>query len=154
MVYPQYQVLIPRDGESGEGGGFWQSIVNYFGSCGGEGDSLSRRIIPPTIDTRYPDREAEKVGETDKKDKIEQIDQIPSKPYYFVLPPTLGPHSYYPQSNFLQPNFLAKHQNNPFSTFLNTKSQVIPQNDNINSMANIDIRSNGFDVKTNSKQLI
>lgn len=93
---------MPREGE--DGGGFWQSIVNYFGSCGEGGGSrrtvdgsLTRSIIPPTIDTRIPEptmdtkipeREAEKVSETDKNDKI---DAIPSKPYYFVLPPTLTP---------------------------------------------------------------
>lgn len=148
-------MLIPREGEGGEGGeggGFWQSIVNYFG-CGGE-EGL-RRIIPPTIDTmtRYPDREAEKVGETDKKDKVEQIDPFPSKPYYFVLPPALGPHYYYnnqnPQSNFLQANFLPKNQNNPFASTFETKSHIMPQN--VNSVTNVDVKPNGFETKTNAK---
>lgn len=138
---------MPREGE--EGGGFWQSIVSYFGSCGEGGDSLVRSVIPPTVDiTRIPEREADKVGEKDKVDKIEQTQ---SKPFYFVLPPTLAPNYNYPQSSFLQPNFLPKYYNSPFLTFPNTKSQIIPRNNVANSDISSDVKPSGIEVKENVK---
>lgn len=100
-MYPQYQFLVPREGEEG-GGGFWQTIVNYFGGCGegGEGGAYFRRIIPPTIDTKIPEGDTEKQGPPTKEDGI---DRKPSKPFYYVLPPSPGFNYYFPQPNLFNP---------------------------------------------------
>lgn len=109
---------MPREGEGGGdgGGGFWQSVINYFGSCdGGGGGGGFRRIIPPTIDTKIPDGETDKQGITQKEDGI---DRKPSKPFYYVLPPTPGFNYYFPQPNlFNQPNLYPKYiSTNAFRT--------------------------------------
>lgn len=93
-------MVIPRDEEGGDGGGFWQSIVNYFG-CNEGGSKLNRALIPPTIDTKIPERDAEKQGTKDKENPTEP--QI-SKPFYFVIPP--NPNQYL--LNRLQGRFIGQ----------------------------------------------
>lgn len=106
---------MPREGEEGGeggegeegGGGFWQSIFNYFGSCG-EGDGSSfRAIIPPTSDLKHPDGDLEKQGPTEKK---ENNYRKPSKPFYYVLPPAPNINYYYSQPDISgQQNILPKY---------------------------------------------
>lgn len=92
MFYPQF---VPREGEGGGEGGFWQGVINYFGSCGGESSGRYFRIIPPTIETKIPDGDPEKQGTIQKED--ESIDRKPSKPFYYILPPSPGFNHYFPQ---------------------------------------------------------
>lgn len=99
MLYPQF---VPREGEGGGdgGGGFWQGVINYFGSCGGEGSGSYIRIIPPTIETKVPDGDTEKTMQKEGG----SIDRKPSKPFYYVLPPSPGFNHYFPQPDlFNQP---------------------------------------------------
>lgn len=147
LLYPQYQFVVPREGEGGEGeagGGFWQSIINYFGTCGGGDEYFRRRTIPPpidptkipgadTIDIKVPGGDTEKQG---SKEKDDGIDRKPSKPFYYVLPPAPGFNYYFPQPNlFRQPittplkylssdSFRIKNAKS-----INSEQQVISKND-------------------------
>lgn len=139
MLYPQF---VPREGEGGGegGGGFWQGVFNYFGSCGGEGSGTYSRIIPPTTQTTVTDGNAEKQGTMQKEDGL--IDRKPSKPFYYVLPPSPGFNHYFPQPDLF---------NQPFVTtsfrISNAKSindRMISKNDEINTKNPSDIEiSNG-----------
>lgn len=147
-MYPQHQFLLPREGEGGEGGGFWQSVINYFGCEGGE--SLLRTAIPPTIDTKLPDKEVEKLGTTSIINNEDKFDEKPLKPFYYVLPPSPGLHYYYPQTSFVgQSNIFPKFNGyNPFS--INTKSTsgvLTPRTKEINDQVKEDLKSYAVHTK-------
>lgn len=115
--------MYPKEGEGGGqgggegGGGFWQTVINYFGSCGGAGDEggegggelvrkviIRKAIIPPPVEIKVPERESEKLGATETE-KVEVDELKPSKPFYFVLPPSPNQLYNYPQTNFIgRPN--------------------------------------------------
>ncbi|XP_055306042.1 uncharacterized protein LOC129570455 [Sitodiplosis mosellana] len=148
LLYPQYRYVVPRDGEAGEfGNDFWQSLTNYFSSCGdgGGGGAYFRRIIPPTIETKIPEGDTEKQGEAEKEIGI---DRKPSKPFYYVLPPSPGFNYYFPQPNlFNQPIIESKYIASSSFRMPNAKSinvQVVSKNGekNTNNPSNIEI-SNG-----------
>lgn len=143
MVYPQYQLLIPREGEGGgeSGGSFWQGIVNYFGgSCDGGG---TRSAIPPSVDMTFPEKETNKQGATDKDEKL---DKKPAKPFYFVLPPNPDFQYYYPQPQlFRDPTIFPKTiENRQFPRNLNRYnlfgSQVQPRTNEQKDEASVDIK--------------
>lgn len=154
-MYPQYQYryVSARDGE--EGGGFWQQVINYFGSCGeggGGGASANfRKIIPPTVDTKVPEAEAEieKQGEPPKESVI---DRKPSKPFYYVLPPSPGFTYYFPQPDLFKPQIIPP---NAIQSYISSTSfrksnaksinvQVVSQNDEKNTDNRSDVKfSNG-----------
>lgn len=98
----RYVVLIPRDGEE-DGGGFWESLISSFASCDeGGGGGYQHKRIPPPIDSKLPNKEAEKIDALEK----EKVDEIqPTKPFYYVLPPNSNrPISYQLGNAIDQPN--------------------------------------------------
>lgn len=155
--------MVPRDDESDGGNGWenWQSYWDQFSSwtgCGaGSGrDGLFRAIIPPSVETKLPDNEPDKQGTIDK---AEQIDQKPSKPFYYVLPPALPPFNYY----YLQPNLFDQQKifpkyitSNPSANFeTNTANLMNPRNvesikSNSESQNDNPIVSNGYDQYRNT----
>lgn len=106
LLYPQYRYVL-RDGE--DGGGFWQQVINYFGSCGEGGGGASanfRAIIPPTVDTKIPEAGAEAAAQPEKQGEPPKeilIDRKPSKPFYYVLPPSPEFNYYFPQPDLFKP---------------------------------------------------
>ncbi|XP_031621519.1 uncharacterized protein LOC116339647 [Contarinia nasturtii] len=105
LLYPQYQLVVPREGEEGgEGDSFsWANVFNCF--SGGGGGSL-RAVIPPGIDTKHPDGEQDQKESTDKN----QIDRKPSKPYQYILPPAPDFNYYFPQPDlFARPPIFPKY---------------------------------------------
>lgn len=132
LVYPQYQLLPSRQdgggggGQGGSGGGFWQTFQSYF--CGDMVDAPVRARIPPNIDMKLTEKEAEIDGSTEQKVEADKVTKEPSKPYYFVLPPNQLPsYYYYPSTQFVQPSIFPKligtnARANEFSQFINANA--------------------------------
>lgn len=144
-------MLIPREGAEGGGGGgqggFWDTLIGYFNSCdeGGEGGDdggfggfgsgkYQRKripiIIPPPIESKLPDKEAEKI-DAPEKEKVDE--NKPSKPFYYVLPPNSNRPISYRLENFIR-------QPNNFNSFY--YGQLLPQNTSIKPERRIQGRIN------------